>query len=101
MISLLDLERLVDSSLSISDVVLWDHREIKGEIFLWRHAKWRYFPFDFEILYSVENSLPTITKFSSKVNLNASTQGEWIPIRDTQAYRDLLQRADSARKQVP
>lgn len=101
MISLQDLERMIDSSLVVADQVLWDHREIQGELFLWRHAKWRYFPFDFEVLYIVENSCARVTKFASRINLNDSTQGEWIPIKDTAAYRELLFRADSSRKQVP
>lgn len=110
-ISLKELEKMIDSSLSRSDKVHFDHKEYRGEVYLWRHAHWRYFPVDFEILYRVEATGPLISKFfyrdviidpSGHANLKdaiADTVLHNIP--DTNTYRLILMKADLVRRNVP
>ncbi len=110
LISLTDLERMLDSSLSASDMVHFDHKEYKGEVFLWRHAHWRYWPLDFEILYRVEKGQAVISKFffrNLKINIRGASVKDAIAdtkqnrISDTSTYREILARADIIRRNVP
>jgi hypothetical protein len=100
-IQLLELERLVDSSLSVADQVQFDHKEYQGELYLWRHAAWHYFPFLFEIYYRLDDSRQLhVSTFLAKRLLSPTNQTvlQTIYVVSTHHYRFLLEEADRHRR---
>lgn len=93
------LEHMVDSSLRYSDNVIADDQSIKGEKWIYRHAHWRYVPYEFEIGYHINDSKVEVVFFHQRwVWPNIE---EWKPIATTAEYRELLFQADRVRKQLP
>jgi hypothetical protein len=93
-INLKDLEKMVDSSLSVADSVIIDDQSVKGELWLYRNAVWVYHPYTIQIVYHVYNGEPTVIIFKSKLECS----DKWEKLVDTDSYRKLLNKAESWRR---
>lgn len=96
LISLRDLEAMVDSSLRLADRVVIDDQSVKGDLWLMRHAEWDYQPYSFKILYHIFRGEPFVVLFRWTA-IPSGPWSRWHNLNDTDSYRIKLQQADSER----
>jgi len=92
---------MVDSSLQNADKVHKDDQQLKGELWIMRHAHWFYWPLEVEIVYHVVHGLASVLVFHYRDHTEPRQVTDWQAIVDTRVYRDLLTEADRKRAELP
>lgn len=92
------MEDMVDSSLKVADRVFEDDQSLKGELWLMRNARWKYKPYQFQVVYHVICGGMFVVLFRYSL---LKGQMAWLNITDTDTYREVLLSADKWRVAQP